>query len=76
MPDGFEVHRKLRPFLERRRAGFEEPDGRIDWAHAEALAFASLLALGVPMRLTGQDTERGTFSQRHAVLHDATTGER
>ena len=48
----------------------------IDWAHAEALAFASLLALGVPIRLTGQDTERGTFSQRHAVLHDAKTGER
>jgi 2-oxoglutarate dehydrogenase E1 component len=43
----------------------------VDWAHAEALAFASLLALGVPVRLTGQDTERGTFSQRHLVLHDA-----
>jgi 2-oxoglutarate dehydrogenase E1 component len=76
VPDGFEVHRKLKPFLERRRAAFEDPDGRIDWAHAEALAFASLLALGVPVRLTGQDTERGTFSQRHAVLHDASTGER
>ena len=50
--------------------------GRIDWAHAEALAFATLLALGVPVRLTGQDTERGTFSQRHLVLHDAETGER
>ena len=76
MPDGFEVHRKLKPFLDRRRAAFEDPDGRIDWAHAEALAFASLLALGVPIRLTGQDTERGTFSQRHAVLHDSATGER
>ena len=76
VPDGFEVHRKLKPFLDRRRAAFEDPDGRIDWAHAEALAFASLLALGVPIRLTGQDTERGTFSQRHAVLHDAATGER
>ena len=54
---------------------FEE-DGPIDWAHAEALALASLLALGVPVRLTGQDTERGTFSQRHAVLHDSVTGER
>ena len=69
VPDGFEVHRKLRPFLERRRAAFEN-DGGVDWAHAEALALASLLALGVPIRLTGQDTERGTFSQRHAVLHD------
>ena len=76
VPDGFQVHRKLKPFLERRRAAFEDPDGRIDWAHAEALAFASLLALGVPVRLTGQDTERGTFSQRHAVLHDSATGER
>jgi multifunctional 2-oxoglutarate metabolism enzyme len=75
VPDGFTVHRKLRPFLDRRRAAFEEPGGAIDWAHAEALAFASLLALGVPVRLTGQDTARGTFSQRHAVLHDAATGE-
>ena len=75
VPDGFEVHRKLKPFLERRREAFE-PDGRIDWAHAEALAFGSLLALGVPVRLTGQDTERGTFSQRHAVLHDSKSGER
>ena len=75
LPDGFELHRKLRPFLERRREALES-DGPIDWAHAETLAFASLLALGVPVRLTGQDTERGTFSQRHAVLHDAKTGER
>jgi 2-oxoglutarate dehydrogenase E1 component len=48
--------------------------GSIDWAHAEALAFASLLCEGTPVRLTGQDTERGTFSQRHLVLHDAKTG--
>jgi 2-oxoglutarate dehydrogenase complex dehydrogenase (E1) component-like enzyme len=47
----------------------------IDWAHAEMLAFASLLEDGVPIRLTGQDTERGTFSQRHSVLHDVETGE-
>jgi 2-oxoglutarate dehydrogenase E1 component len=70
VPEGFEVHRKLRPFLERRRDAFAEADGSVDWAHAEALAIASLLALGVPVRLTGQDTERGTFSHRHAVLHD------
>jgi multifunctional 2-oxoglutarate metabolism enzyme len=75
LPEGFSVHRKLKPFLDRRRAVFEE-DGPVDWAHAEALALASLLALGVPVRLTGQDTERGTFSQRHAVLHDSVTGER
>ena len=75
VPDDFEVHRKLRSFIEKRRTSFEEGHG-IDWAHAEALAFASLLALGVPVRLTGQDTERGTFSQRHAVLHDPRTGAR
>jgi multifunctional 2-oxoglutarate metabolism enzyme len=75
VPEGFTVHRKLKPFLDRRRAVFEE-GATVDWAHAEALAFASLLALGVPVRLTGQDTERGTFSQRHSVLHDAKTGER
>ena len=59
--------------LERRRAALG-PEGGIDWAQAEALAFASLLVEGVPIRLTGQDTERGTFSQRHLVLHDAETG--
>ncbi len=52
----------------------EKAPARIDWAHAEALAFASLLTEGTPIRLTGQDTERGTFSQRHLVLHDAKTG--
>jgi 2-oxoglutarate dehydrogenase E1 component len=54
-----------------------QPDGRpgIVWAQAEALAFASLLTEGIPIRLTGQDTERGTFSQRHLVLHDVKTGQ-
>jgi multifunctional 2-oxoglutarate metabolism enzyme len=74
-PEGFEVHRKLKPFMDKRRTVFEE-NGTVDWAHAESLAFASLLALGVPVRLTGQDTERGTFSQRHLVLHDSKTGDR
>ncbi len=55
--------------------GPEKAMARIDWAHAEALAFASLLTEGTPVRLTGQDTERGTFSQRHLVLHDAKTGQ-
>jgi 2-oxoglutarate dehydrogenase E1 component len=73
-PDGFSVHPKLRKQLERRRAALG-PEGGIDWAHAEALALASLLTEGVPIRLTGQDTERGTFSQRHLVLHDVTTGQ-
>ena len=73
-PEGFTVHPKLRKQLERRRAAMG-PEGGIDWAHAEVLALASLLTEGVPIRLTGQDTERGTFSQRHLVLHDAATGE-
>jgi 2-oxoglutarate dehydrogenase E1 component len=50
-------------------------EGGIDWGHAEALAYASLLVEGIPIRLTGQDTERGTFSQRHLVLHDHRTNE-
>ncbi|MEJ7751132.1 MAG: multifunctional oxoglutarate decarboxylase/oxoglutarate dehydrogenase thiamine pyrophosphate-binding subunit/dihydrolipoyllysine-residue succinyltransferase subunit, partial [Thermoleophilaceae bacterium] len=74
VPEGFTVHRKLKPFLEKRREAAKD-GGRVDWSHAEALAYASLLALGVPIRLTGQDTERGTFSHRHAVLHDAQNGE-
>jgi 2-oxoglutarate dehydrogenase E1 component len=73
VPDGFEAHPKLRSQLERRRTALEQ--GGIDWGQAEALAFASLLVEGIPIRLTGQDTERGTFSHRHAVLHDVHTGE-
>jgi 2-oxoglutarate dehydrogenase E1 component len=75
MPEGFNVHPKLLKQLERRRETVG-PDGGIDWAHAEALAFASLLSEGTPVRLTGQDSERGTFSQRHLVLHDVKTGQR
>ncbi len=88
-PDGFTVHPKLVKQLERRREALSDrlpqstggedetakPQPAIDWAHAEALAFASLLTEGTPIRLTGQDTERGTFSQRHMVLHDAKTGQ-
>jgi multifunctional 2-oxoglutarate metabolism enzyme len=74
VPDGFTIHPKLRPQLARRREAMGE-DGGIAWAHAEALAFASLLTEGVPIRLTGQDTARGTFSQRHLQLHDVGEGE-
>jgi 2-oxoglutarate dehydrogenase E1 component len=74
IPEGFTVHPKLVKQLERRRDALG-PDGGIDWAHAEALAFSSLLTEGTPIRLTGQDVERGTFSQRHMVLHDAKTGQ-
>jgi 2-oxoglutarate dehydrogenase E1 component len=76
VPEGFTVHPKLVKQLERRREVLESEDGHgVDWAHAEALAFSSLLTEGTPLRLTGQDVERGTFSQRHMVLHDAKTGQ-
>jgi 2-oxoglutarate dehydrogenase E1 component len=73
IPAGFEVNPKLQRQLERRRDALRE--GGIDWGHAESLAIASLLEDGIPIRLSGQDTERGTFSHRHAVLHDPRTGE-
>ena len=72
VPDDFTVHPKLLKQLERRIAALDE--GGIDWGQAESLAFASLLVEGIPIRLTGQDTERGTFSHRHMVLHDVHTG--
>jgi multifunctional 2-oxoglutarate metabolism enzyme len=72
VPESFTIHRKLRKPLDNRREALDE--GRIDFGHAEALAFASLLTDGVHTRLTGQDTERGTFSHRHLVLHDEKTG--
>jgi multifunctional 2-oxoglutarate metabolism enzyme len=76
VPDGFTVHPKLVKQLDRRREALDDgAEPAIDWAHGEALAFASLLTEGTPLRLTGQDTERGTFSQRHMVLHDAKTGQ-
>ena len=73
VPDDFTIHAKLKRQLER-RTGALEPSKEVDWGLAEALAFASLLREGVPIRVTGQDTERGTFSHRHLVLHDARTG--
>src|ERR671935_27028 len=73
VPDEFALHPKLAPQLQRRLQTIEE--GAVDWGQAEALAFASLLVEGIPVRLTGQDTERGTFSHRHAVFHDVRTGE-
>jgi len=73
-PEGFTINPKLDRVLQRRAALSD--DSAIDWAHAETLAFAAILADGTPIRMTGQDTERGTFSQRHLVLHDAKTGAR
>ena len=72
-PEGFTVHPKLLRQLDRRRGALEE--GGIEWGHAEALAYGSLLVDGIPIRLSGQDVQRGTFSQRHLVLHDVVTGE-
>jgi 2-oxoglutarate dehydrogenase E1 component len=72
-PSDFTPNPKLIKPLERRRAAIGEAGG-IDWGHAEALSFGSLLLEGVSVRLTGQDTARGTFSHRHAVLHDIKTG--
>jgi 2-oxoglutarate decarboxylase len=71
-PEGFTVHPKLGPLLSRRQTLSRE--GGIDWAYGELLAFGSLLLEGTPVRLAGQDSRRGTFVQRHAVLHDKVTG--
>ncbi len=72
VPESFTIHRKLRKPLGNRGQALAE--GGIEFGHAEALAFSSLLTEGVHIRLTGQDTERGTFSHRHLVLHDEKTG--
>jgi 2-oxoglutarate dehydrogenase E1 component len=69
VPEGFNVHKTILRFLENRKNAVNAGDG-IDWASGEALAFASLLDEGYPVRLSGQDSERGTFSQRHSVLID------
>jgi 2-oxoglutarate dehydrogenase E1 component len=76
VPDGFTVNAKLAKSLQRRHDALDDPEGGIDWGHAESLAFASLVCEGIPIRITGQDTERGTFSHRHVMLHDAQTGQR
>jgi 2-oxoglutarate dehydrogenase E1 component len=71
-PDGFKAHPRLRQTLERRREALRT--GKIDWGHAEALAWASLLTEGIGVRVSGQDVERGTFAHRHAVIHDVASG--
>ena len=73
-PDEFTPHPKLARLLQRRATTLGS-EGGIDWGQAEALAFATILTEGTPIRITGQDTERGTFSHRHAVLHDRASGE-
>src|SRR5262249_4406560 len=69
IPQGFHTHRTIQRFMENRRKAIDSGEG-IDWATGEALAFCSLLQEGHPVRLSGQDSERGTFSQRHSVLID------
>ncbi|HEV2124957.1 MAG TPA: 2-oxoglutarate dehydrogenase E1 component, partial [Chloroflexota bacterium] len=75
-PEGLALHPRLERFVwqPRQRAFDAGEDASIDWGHAEALAFASILADGTPIRLTGQDVGRGTFAQRHDIVHDAKTG--
>lgn len=73
-PEGFALNDRLDRVLLRRQKALDAANG-IDWAHAESLAFASILADGTPIRLSGEDSERGTFSQRHLVLHDAKSGD-
>jgi 2-oxoglutarate decarboxylase len=71
-PDGFNVHPRVKPGLEKRREMAYE--GKVDWAFAELLALGSFVAEGKTVRLSGQDTRRGTFSQRHSVIIDRKTG--
>ena len=73
VPEGFSTNRKLHRQLDRSRSGFTG-ESSLDWAHAEVLALGSLLRDGVPIRFSGQDAQRGTFSHRHLVFHDADTG--
>jgi 2-oxoglutarate dehydrogenase E1 component len=75
LPPGFAVHPKVHRLLEQ-RAEMLQPDGKVDWGCAEMLAFGSLVLEGTKIRLAGQDSGRGTFSHRHAVLRDITSGER
>ena len=72
VPDGFTVHPRVKPVLEKRREMAYE--GKVDWAFGELLALGTLVAEGKLVRLTGQDTRRGTFTQRHAVIIDRSTG--
>lgn len=71
-PDSFQPQNKLARILNRRKEAIQ--NATIDWGHAESLAFATILRDGNPIRITGQDAQRGTFSQRHLVLHDKNNG--
>ena len=75
LPEGFTLHPKLKRFMKFRRE-MAKGERALDWSAGEALAFASIATDGYPVRLTGQDSERGTFSHRHSVVHDYESGER
>jgi 2-oxoglutarate dehydrogenase E1 component len=74
-PEGFTPNKKLASQFAKRKSALQL-EGEVDWGLAEGLAYASLISEGIPVRLTGQDSERGTFSHRHAALHDAITNEK
>lgn len=74
-PEGFNVFSKLKRIYSRRAQVFNE-ENKVDWSLGEALAFATILRDGTPIRMTGQDSERGTFAHRHLVLHDTMTGDK
>lgn len=76
LPEGFDLHPKLERFMIRRRGILEDPDAqKVDWASAESLALGSILIDGIPIRLSGEDSVRGTFNQRHAAFYDEGSGE-
>ncbi|GGF65329.1 2-oxoglutarate dehydrogenase E1 component [Paenibacillus albidus] len=74
VPEGFKVYPKLQRILQRRKDALNDGE-KVDWALAESLAFATILQDGTPIRLSGQDSQRGTFAHRHLVLHDSENGE-
>src|SRR5690625_4468606 len=74
-PEGFNQYRRLNRVFKRRENLFEDEESLADWGAGEALAYASILRDGIPIRITGQDTERGTFAHRHMVLYDSETNE-
>ncbi len=77
LPEGFSIHRKLERGRSRRAKVLDDPDAKtVDWSTAEELALASILEDGTAIRITGEDVERGTFSQRHAVFHDVKNGQK
>jgi 2-oxoglutarate dehydrogenase E1 component len=76
VPEGFHVHPKLERLLAKRAESLEDPQSALDWGMGELLAYGSLVLDGYPVRISGQDVQRGTFSHRHAVLTDVETGKR